>query len=311
MTMWAEFTEGMESRARIIPPPVYKDYVLDDLLKWRREGLRTALVTLVGIEGASPRPLGSQIAVAEDGRAVGAVTGGCAEQAIVLDALSAMTRGENHLEIYGKGSRFKDIELPCGSGVSMYFDVTLDIAALEGLVAAHEARQSSIYIAEGEAFTYSRTYLPRNRLVILGRGHIVTSLAQMGHLNEFEILVLCPDEATRQQCASYAQTFPLISCKDCDASSLDSHTAVVSLFHDHDCEPDILSAALESRAFYIGALGSRRTHARRLENLGAMGWGEAACARIDGPAGLDIGAKTPPEIALSIMANIVAKARAS
>lgn len=88
------------------------------MLQWRREGLRTALLTVVKIDGSSPRPIGSQLAVAEDGRSVGAITGGCAESGIVRDALVAIARISNFIELYGRGARFKDITLPCRS-VSM------------------------------------------------------------------------------------------------------------------------------------------------------------------------------------------------
>jgi xanthine dehydrogenase accessory factor len=300
---------SQDERAREILPPRYADYVLEDLLAWRQEGLQTALVTLVAIDGASPRPLGSQIAVASDGRAVGAVTGGCAEQAIVLDALNAMARGSNHLELYGKGSRFKDIVLPCGSGAYMYFDLTFDDNTLSTLVTAHRHRRTSVYICEGPHGAFERRYYPQNRLVIFGRGHIVPALAQLGHLSEYETITFCPDDWTRQHCEAYGPTYPLMSSAAWDKGLIDAYTAVVSLFHDHDFEQDILSAALGSEACYIGALGSQRTHAQRLSDLERAGWSETARNRIDGPAGLDVGAKTPPDIALSIMAKLIATKR--
>ena len=292
-----------------IEAPLYSDYVLDSLLTWRRQGLRTALLTLVDIDGVSPRPLGSQIAVAEDGRAIGAITGGCAEQALVLDALTAITRGTNHIELYGEGSRYKDIVLPCGSGIHVAFDVTLADDVLAELITARQGRRPAIYTVETPDGDFERLYTPQLRTVILGRGNIVPVLAQLATLAEFDVMVYTPDDTTLHRSTPFATVSAMQAPTDWDTSLLDAHTALISLFHEHDFEPDILAAALRSTVFYIGALGSRQTHRRRMEILSAQGWSVEALARIHGPVGLDIGARTPPEIALSIIAEIVRTAR--
>ncbi|ESQ79051.1 XdhC family protein [Asticcacaulis sp. YBE204] len=310
--MRAEFADAfVPAPVRDIPTPVYADYVLDALQGFRREGLRTALVTLVAVDGSSPRPPGSQIAVAENGRAVGAVTGGCAEAAIIRDAVDAIVRGRNHVELYGKGSRFKDIVLPCGSGVHLFFDTTLSDARLDDLIAARRDRRVTVYTCDAPQGTFERPYLPQRRLLVFGRGHIVPALTQVAHLNEYDVQVFCPDATTRDLCRAFATAHPLTGTSGWDETLLDPFAGVVSLFHDHDFEPDILSAALRSPAFYIGALGSSGTHAKRLEALSRTGWNEADLTRISGPVGLYIGARTPPEIALSIMAEVVRRARAT
>src|SRR6185437_2686868 len=117
---------------------------------WRHEGHRTALLTLIRVDGHSPRPAGSQMAVCEDGRSLGALTGGCAERALVQDALAAIGRGENHIELYGEGSRYKDIELPCGSGIHVHFDVTLSDATLDLLVDARKVRRPAWLAIDAE-----------------------------------------------------------------------------------------------------------------------------------------------------------------
>jgi xanthine dehydrogenase accessory factor len=285
-----------------IAVPAYADYVLDDLWRWRNEGLKTALLTLVAIDGASPRPLGSQMAVAEDGRAVGAITGGCAEQALVRDALSAIARGRNHLERYGEGSRFRDIVLPCGSGITVSFDVTLSDAALAGVRTARQQRREAVYVWDGG---FERLYRPQPRVLIVGQGPIVPVLAQMAGLGEFATAVVSPDDTTRQR--SRAEVIRPLSAASGSALTglIDAATAVISLFHDHDYESEILATALRSEVFYIGALGSRRTHARRIETFKALGFDAPQINRIRGPVGLDIGAKTPPEIAVSILADVI------
>ncbi|MGN6423721.1 MAG: XdhC family protein [Asticcacaulis sp.] len=288
--------------AKLIAPPVYQDYVLEALADWRAQGLRTALLTLIGLEGGAPRPLGSQMAVAEDGRAVGAISGGCAEQALILDALAAMRRGQNHVELYGEGSRFKDIILPCGAAIHVGFDVTLDEASLNALIAARRARQDGLYVFEADGMRFEKRFRPQTRLLLFGASPVLPFLIQMARLSEGEVMAWSPDAMVR----ACTEALPLHSAQGWDGPPPDAHTAVVSLFHDHAFEPPILDAALRSEAFYIGALGSRATHARRLDALRVMGWDEASLTRIHAPVGLDIAAQTPPEIAVATLAQIIA-----
>lgn len=284
----------------LIDAPVYKDFVLEDLKSWRDEGLRTALLSLVKVEGRSPRPLGSQMAVAEDGRAVGAITGGCAERALALDAMAAIARGESHTELYGEGSRFKDIVLPCGSGLHVHFDVGLSDETLDGLLAARRERRVADLRYDLEA-PYVRTYVPQCRLAVVGQGPITTALAQMAVLAEIAVEIFTPDRAVLRACAGRLMTGP----EDFDERMLDDWTALAMTFHDHSYEAEVLHQAVNSGAFFIGALGSRPTHELRLEALAAMGATAQQLARIHGPIGLDIGARTPPEIAVAVLAQVV------
>ena len=307
----------------LIDPPVYADYVLGRMQAWRREGRRTALLTLVRVDGNSPRPVGSQMAVCDDGRSVGAITGGCAERALVLDALTAMARGANRIELYGQGSRYKDIELPCGSGIHVHFDVTLDDAAVDGLVEARRARTSAwLCIDEttlqaaaswdrpaGAAHRLVIPFVPQCRLVVAGQGVVTLSAARLAMALEMAVEVHTADRDVCAQLGAEAPVFELASAGDF-SPVLDAWTAVAVTFHDHSFEADILAAALDSPAFFIGALGSRRTHDRRLEVLRQKGRAQAELARIHGPIGLDLGARTPPEIALSIVAQVVSSWRA-
>ena len=306
--MAADGSSRGDERAKIVEASTYRDYVLDALYEWRRQGYRTALLTLVKIDGSSPRPVGSQMAVNDAGQAVGAITGGCAEQALILDALDAMARGQNRVELYGEGSRFKDIVLPCGSGIHVGFDVGLADDVLDGLRAARKARREAVYVFEAGEVRFEQSYRPRPRLVILGSGHIVPLLAQFANLDQAEIIIYSPDETTRQRCAAFGLCHSLNTAADWNSDDLDSDTAVVSLFHDHAFEVPLLDAALRSNAGYLGALGSQRAHARRLDALAALGWSTDALSRLQGPVGLDIGAKTPSEIAIAIMAEVI-KAR--
>ncbi len=308
--MAADGSIRSNEKARIVEASTYRGFVLDTLRDWRGHGHRTALLTLVRIDGTSPRPLGSQMAVNDGGEAVGAITGGCAEQALILDAIDAIASRQNRVELYGEGSRFKDIVLPCGSGIHVGIDVGLTDQRLNGLLSARKGRREVVYVFESGEVHYEHTYRPQPRLVILGSGHIVPLLAQFASLDETEVVIYSPDETTRNRCAAFAACHPLNTPVDWNARDLDRDTAVVSLFHDHDYEVPLLDAALRSDAGYLGALGSQRAHAARLEALRACGCSVDALSRLHGPVGLDIGAKSPSEIAIAIMAEVIQARRA-
>ncbi|EGF92609.1 xdhC and CoxI family protein [Asticcacaulis biprosthecium C19] len=266
-------------------------------LDWRREGKRCALLTLVVAHGGSPRPVGSQMAVCEDGRHVGLISGGCIEKALVLDAIAAIERGENHVERYGEGSRFVDLRLPCGSGIDMAFDVALEMAAVEAVVAARAERVKAVLETGG----FVRVYAPALRLVVVGQGPIMTAAMQFAAGLEMEPVAFSPDLDTLGVLRGLG--FDGRPLEAYERIEFDRSTAVLTLFHDHDHEAEVLARAVASEAFYVGALGSRRAQAMRLERLAALGID--AAERIRGPVGLDIGARTPPEIALSALAEIV------
>ncbi|OYW82085.1 MAG: hypothetical protein B7Z26_04000 [Asticcacaulis sp. 32-58-5] len=278
----------------IIAHPTYQDYVLDTYLGWREEGRRCALLTLIATTGGSPRPVGSQMAVCEDGRHVGMITGGCAEAALVHDAIAAIDQGSDYIERYGEGSRFKDITLPCGAGLDIHFAVTLDDDEVRRVASSRAARQPAQMTVGG----FVRHYRPAGRIVIVGQGPIVIMLAKLAVMAEMETVIYSPDVMVADRLTNVRT---LRDDSDFNADVLDADSALVTLFHDHAFEPLILKAALNSPAFYIGALGSKRAHQARLESLN----GHGDVARIHGPVGLDIGAKTPPEIAMSIMAQII------
>jgi len=289
----------------ILPPPVYRDFVLPALRDWRKAGRKTALLTLISTTGQSPRPVGSQLAVCDTGEACGLITGGCAEGTLVLDALEAMRLGENRVELYGEGSRFKDITLPCGSGLKVFFDVGISDAEIERIIASRDARQpASMSISAPGEPAYMRHYLPACRLVAVGQGPIMEALAQMALPLEIELDIWSPDVALAARLNGCHLTAP----DDFDMA-FDRYSAVATVFHDHSYEPPILLKALQSESFFIGALGSRKAHARRLEILEDMGAEPDMLRRIHGPVGLDIAAASPPEIALSILAQVVERWR--
>jgi xanthine dehydrogenase accessory factor len=157
---------------------------------------------------------------------------------------------------------------------------------------------------------FVRVYSPPARMIIVGAVHIAQALAPMAKLAGFDVVVIDPREAFVRS-GSLGEAKAIIDWPDdgMKAVAPDGRTAVVTLTHDPKLDDPALAAALRSKAFYIGALGSRKTHAKRLARLAEMGFSEAETARIHGPVGLDINALTPAEIAVSIVAQVIQKLR--
>ncbi len=313
----------------------FSEYVIRDLLEWQRRGMQTCLITLIAVDGSAPRPVGSQMAVCETGEWVGSITSGCAETALVEHARSVMQAGAATRERFGQGSKYFDIQLPCGSGIDVHFQPKPPTDVLAQLNSAVQARRPvrldfpvddcgdarsvisdientpplrgglSRLAPDGSAF--SRAYLPNIRLVAAGRGHALTSIVRQAHMLGWDIVAQSPDNDELNEIGHLtASTRHLSGPSAFDAGCLDAWSAGVVLFHDHDWEPDILTEMLASPAFYTGALGSRRTHQARCEILEARGVAQQDLARIRAPVGLDIGGLNPPEITLSILAEITA-----
>lgn len=310
------------------------DDVLPWLLTWYRAGLRCALITVVGVEGGAPRTVGAQMAISETGEYVGYLSGGCLERSVAFEALAAIREGRNRLVRYGKDSPYVDIRLPCGAALDVYFDQSLDVHAvmqlkvarakrtLVGLRTDLETGRSEILEArpasgaapgsgrDGQVFT--RIYVPPLRLNLIGTGPALAAIARIAASIGIEVEAASPDEATRAELS-----FAGVNAQGMAVSALpatlypDRWTATVVAFHDHEWEPPVLKSLLATPSFYIGALGSRTTHANRLQALAAEGVGEADLARIRGPIGLVPGAKARASLAVGVLAEIMAEAKAS
>ncbi|MBY3242762.1 XdhC family protein [Rhizobium laguerreae] len=261
-----------------------------------------ALATLVEIRGGAARSLGAHMAVAADGRFCGYVSGGCVEAAVAAEALLAMKDGQDRTIKLGEGSPFFDIVLPCGGGISIAIHVLKDVGALQyvldrlgqrqsaGLVYSPE-RQTLISVdppvrtcwAEGDFLT---VYRPRTRVVLSGQKLEARAVARLAEASGYDVIVRGRVEGA--------------------ADTIDPFTAVVLLHHDIDAEAAILEAALHSPAFYIGALGSTRTHRRRVERLTAMAFGQDDIRRIKAPIGMFGPTRDATSLALSVLADIAA-----
>ena len=300
--------------------------VLEQARNWRREGHAVWLVTVLETWGSAPRPPGALLAMRDDGLVVGSVSGGCVED----DLIERVRKGERvatpSLIAYGvtkeEAARFG---LPCGGnlrlvqeplGDTRWIDEVLDRCARHELVArVLDLASGTVRVeaaARGDAFAFDgkslrALYGPRWRMLVIGAGQLSRSLAQMALGLDFEVIVCDPREEYHLTWDVPGTVFSKAMPDDIAIEmQLDPHTAVVAVTHDPKLDDMALLEALKSPAFYIGALGSRGNTARRKERLAMFDLSAAEIDRLHGPIGLDIGSRTPAEIAIAILAEIVA-----
>lgn len=288
----------------------------------QREGIRTALVTVCAVDGSSMRNPGTHMAVSEDGRFAGSLSGGCIENAVVAEAQAALAAGEPRFVRFGAGSPYLDIRLPCGGGLDLHFQPDPAPAIVTGACGAIRARQPfSIVIgdqgialgpdANEAAFDPGRQtatfrHWPNPRLSIVGHGAGVEALARLARTMHCEIAVLTPDERVERALRDDGFAVKRLSrTSDTQLLASDAWTAIVFLFHDHDWEIALMKTALAMPYFYIGAMGGRKAHAARCESLRAAGASEAAIASMHAPIGLFHSSRDPHTLALSALGEIM------
>ena len=284
-------------------------------------GRPVALITIVGLDGPFSRPLGAQLAVAGDKRFAGSISGGCLEQALTEEAQLAMTAGENRVVRYGRGSPYLDVRLPCGGGIDLHIDVGVTLDVLQAAIALGRERRSFALAFDPRSQRSSlrllqtshepalaevvRSFEPKLRIVLAGRGWEIVAMSQLAQTADVDLVVASQEAATLDFCRPYAdQLIELTVPAAPPELPYDEHTAVACLFHEHEWEAPLLLDALRSRAFYVGVLGSRQTHERRIETLSALGAGAEDIARLKGPIGL-FASRDPRSLAVSALAEIV------
>ena len=300
--------------------------VLPQLLSWLQSGQRICLATLYHSYGTSPRPVGSQMAIAEDGRWFGYLSGGCAERAIASEGVAAIKQVDNHSVRYGVGSPYLDIQLPCGAGIDVWFDQSIEEQLVQTIVDNVSARTLTGLECEAQqggsaahlispvssmpSSSFRRWYTPSRRLYIIGSGPAVAALAVMAREADYSVEVLTPDQQTLDDVKrSGVQVSLFRSQLQIESLATDVWTCAVLMFHEHERETEILTTLLNTEVFYIGALGSARTHNIRLDLLSEAGVTSVQCARIHGPVGLAIQAMTPTEIAISVLGELTLEYR--
>ena len=279
--------------------------------EWGESGRRVALATVISTWGSSPRPPGSQLAVSERGEMAGSVSGGCVEAAVVEEALDVLRRGTARtLEFGVTAGRAWEVGLPCGGRIRVHVEPA-DHERLGSLVAALTARERVERVLElGDGERFRVVLEPPVRLVIVGAVHLAQPLARMARVAGYEVTVVDPRSAFATE-----ERFPDVALERgwpaeiMPRLGLDARTALVALSHDRRFDDPALEAALRSDAFYVGALGSRKTQAALRTRLREAGFSEPDVGRVHGPVGLDLGAVTPAEIAVEILAELVASLR--
>ena len=306
--------------------------VLRTLRDWRHAGKRALLTTVVRTWGSSPRPVGSIMALADDGAVVGSVSGGCIEDDLIARYSRAhgdgvMPTGAPALVKYGitadEAHRFG---LPCGGTLELLLEYDPDAESLKTLVAALEEgrlMQRTVRLADGavalaEAISPAEllvddtelvnTFGPEYRMLLIGAGQLAEYLSTMAKFSGFAV-TLCDPRAEYR--TAWSTPGVAISTEMPDDAVLafkpDRRSCVVALTHDPKLDDLALLEALQSEAFYVGAIGSRRNaEARRERMIEHFEQTEQSLARLRGPIGIYIGSKTPPEIAVSVMAEILA-----
>jgi len=307
----------------------------EQALAWHAAGQGAVLATVIDTWGSAPRRAGAQLVVSGSGEMMGSVSGGCVEGAVVVEAMDALEDGAPRLLEYGvsDGDAFA-VGLACGGTIRILVEpigTAMPAAMLEALVAARAARRQIAYVVDLEDWTRrlddtghatrfasdrtgveddGRTFVavhnPPLRLVIVGAVHIAQALVPMARIAGYDPIIIDPRAAFGSEARFPGER--LISDWPDDALNdfgLDARTALVLLTHDPKLDDPALHIALKSNVFYIGALGSTRTHAKRVSRLQEAGFTAADIARINGPVGLDIGAASPAEIAVSILAQLV------
>jgi len=278
------------------------------------------LAMIGGVAGPSFRPLGASMFVMQDGTCFGGLSSGCIDGDVAQHAADVLKDNTPRKLRYGHGSPFMDIQLPCGGSLDIFLVPIRDIFQLQAvsdtitkrravtlLIDTDQGGVSALPHSDDGQGTQLRV-LPDARFVVFGAGVEASAFAAMAGSAGYDTVLLSPDTDTL---AAAQRTIPNLSTHHItqaaipDEVAIDAHTAVTLFFHSHDWEADILVSVLKSQPFYIGAQGSLRTAAARIEALRAKGVDEADLARIKGPIGLIRSTRDPRTLAVSVLAEVL------
>ncbi len=298
---------------------IYAEHALDILqaaVALIKDGQRCALVASIAIEGGAAREVGSLAVVAQSGLMTGYLSNGCIDHDIILNGLEAIETGQVKHIRYGAGSPFMDLTLPCGGALDLVIDPAPDLQILERALDALRARQTATLafspvdglLAQGKGPTRFH-YAPKPALVLAGRGAILRTTAQLAAQMDFDLHIASPDEGELAFIATLEpKSIHRMAAPDAKLDlPIDPHSAVLLLFHDHDWELELLMTAAKNRPFFLGAMGSRKTHQIRLERLRESGLDPEICKTIHGPIGLVPSLRSASQIAVSALAEVISK----
>ncbi len=301
--------------------------VLKRCAEWLHDGRRVLLVTVVKTWGSSPRPPGAMLAVRDDGLVEGSVSGGCIEDDIVGRVRhDGMTATRCEAVTYGvSADEARRFGLPCGGTLQLVLEPLSKASGIDALLKSIAGGQlvarrleletgtstlapaRAIDGVEFDGKVLTTVHGPRFRMLVIGASQLSKYLATMAVGLDYQVTVC--DPRSEYEGTWDVPNVPLVKTMPDDtvlAMKLDERCAVVALTHDPKLDDMALMEALKSPAFYVGALGSRANNAKRRERLKGLDVSDAEIARLHGPIGLYIGSRTPPEIAVSILAEITA-----
>jgi len=301
--------------------------VLRTAEEWRKQGHRAALGTIVKTWGSAPRPVGAMVAIRDDGQIVGSVSGGCVEDDLV-EKVREKFAGAQKPELITYGVTNEEATrwgLPCGGTLQLVLEPVKDESRLgellervthqqlvrrrvemdSGRATLEPGRWQDVLEFDGRVL--SAVHGPRWRLVLIGAGQLTRYLAEMARMLDYHVVVIDPRE-------EYANAWDLPSVPINRGMpddvvrelQLDGHSALVALTHDPKLDDLALMEGLKAAAFYVGAIGSKKNNDARRERLKEFDVSADEIARLRGPVGLYIGSKTPPEIAVAILAEMTA-----
>ena len=299
--------------------------VLERARDWRKAGHRVWLLTVAQTFGASPRPPGSLAAIRDDGILVGSVSGGCIEDDLVARRMDYSGRVPQFAAYGVSAQEAQRFGLPCGGELEIIIEPEVTVAEFERLleriggghvVARHVDLASGDWTLEPAAAgdecartaaRFTSVHGPRWRMLVVGASEIAHFLAEVAATVDFQVFVCDPREeyraAWRAKGATWLDGMPDDAVV---AFRPDGHSVILTVSHDPKLDDMALLEALKSEAFYVGSVGSARTSAERRKRLADFDLSPQQIARLRGPVGLAIGSRTPPEIALAILADLVA-----
>lgn len=300
--------------------------VLKTLHEWQTGELPLWLVTVVKTFGSSPRPEGAMLVLRGDGLAVGSVSGGCIEDDLVRRVLAGQLKTDRcEVVTYGvTQDEARNFGLPCGGALSLVIEPVHKptwVAQVLQSIQSHRLISRTLHLESRQVMlgnatrsdtfnfdgaTLTTVHGPRWRLLIIGAGQTSTYLARMAQALDYQVTV-CDPTAKMRQTWNVPDTILTSEMPDdaVMAFQVDACTAIVALSHDPKLDDMALLEALKSPAFYIGALGSKVNNAKRRERLALFDLTQEEINRLHGPVGLSIGSRTPPEIAVAILAHMI------
>ncbi len=299
--------------------------VLTHALEWLKNGYKAHLFTVVQTWGSAPRLPGAILVVREDGHLIGSVSGGCIEDDLADKARNQVLPKTPAIMEYGisrdEAQRFN---IPCGGRLQIVAEPLNDVAQLLSLVQALELRKlmkRSVNLKTGQVKLmqvlpeglpkidgdWFHTYFgPQWRLVIIGANQLGSTLASMAQVLDFDVLICEPRQEIREEWHVEGVTWVKGMPDDVVLEiNPDAHTAIVAVTHDPKLDDMALLEALKSDAFYVGALGSHKNQEKRRERMRMFDLNELEIATLRGPVGLQIGSRTPAEIAIAILAELI------